>query len=242
MLVYKSHRAAYTGIDKIINKPFGVTEGRNTMVDKVIENNRVSITGEIISEFRFSHQVFGEGFRTLQNRRVLILVPGVAWLKEIVSGLDLLKPFSGIVLPGVNEFKFITVLKDYSTGISHEILFRGNSEEGYSNGRGMGPVTFHRNSPEPFGQGLTKGIICGKGGFPARKNYQRGVCSDTYAVYLLENFLDLKELAFFMLCIAEVTMEVTTGKSDKNRRGSGVVSLPLDGVEDFVYFISQAHS
>ena len=62
MLVYKSHRAAYTGIDKIINKPFGVTEGRNTMVDKVIENNRVSITGEIISEFRFSHQVFGEGF------------------------------------------------------------------------------------------------------------------------------------------------------------------------------------
>lgn len=62
MLVYKSHRATYTGIDKIINKPFGVTEGRNTMVDKVIENNRVSITGEIISEFRFSHQVFGEGF------------------------------------------------------------------------------------------------------------------------------------------------------------------------------------
>ena len=32
------------------------------MVDKVIENNRVSITGEIISEFRFSHQVFGEVF------------------------------------------------------------------------------------------------------------------------------------------------------------------------------------
>ena len=32
------------------------------MVDKVIENNRVSIIGEIISEFRFSHEVFGEGF------------------------------------------------------------------------------------------------------------------------------------------------------------------------------------
>lgn len=32
------------------------------MVDKVIENNRVSIVGEIVSEFRFSHEVFGEGF------------------------------------------------------------------------------------------------------------------------------------------------------------------------------------
>ena len=32
------------------------------MVDKTIENNRVSMVGEIISEFRFSHAVFGEGF------------------------------------------------------------------------------------------------------------------------------------------------------------------------------------
>lgn len=32
------------------------------MVDKVIENNKVGIVGEIISEFRYSHEVFGEGF------------------------------------------------------------------------------------------------------------------------------------------------------------------------------------
>ena len=32
------------------------------MIDKVIENNRVSIVGEIVSEFKFSHEVFGEGF------------------------------------------------------------------------------------------------------------------------------------------------------------------------------------
>ncbi len=32
------------------------------MVDKVIENNQVTIMGEIVSEFQFSHQVFGEGF------------------------------------------------------------------------------------------------------------------------------------------------------------------------------------
>lgn len=35
------------------------------MVDKVIENNRVSIIGEIASEFRYSHEVFGEGFYTV---------------------------------------------------------------------------------------------------------------------------------------------------------------------------------
>lgn len=32
------------------------------MVDKVIENNRVSIVGEVVSGFRYSHQVYGEGF------------------------------------------------------------------------------------------------------------------------------------------------------------------------------------
>ena len=32
------------------------------MVDKVIENNRVSIVGEVVSDFRYSHQVYGEGF------------------------------------------------------------------------------------------------------------------------------------------------------------------------------------
>ena len=35
------------------------------MIDKVIENNRVSIIGEIVSEFKFSHEVFGEGFYTV---------------------------------------------------------------------------------------------------------------------------------------------------------------------------------
>lgn len=32
------------------------------MADKVIENNQVSIMGEVASEFVFSHEVFGEGF------------------------------------------------------------------------------------------------------------------------------------------------------------------------------------
>ncbi len=40
----------------------GCKKGDIQMVDKVIENNRVGIIGEIVSEFRFSHEVFGEGF------------------------------------------------------------------------------------------------------------------------------------------------------------------------------------
>lgn len=32
------------------------------MSDKVIENNQVTIMGEVASEFTFSHEVFGEGF------------------------------------------------------------------------------------------------------------------------------------------------------------------------------------
>ena len=32
------------------------------MSEKMIENNKVSVIGEIISGFTFSHEVFGEGF------------------------------------------------------------------------------------------------------------------------------------------------------------------------------------
>lgn len=32
------------------------------MTDKLFENNQVSMMGEIVSEFRYSHEVFGEGF------------------------------------------------------------------------------------------------------------------------------------------------------------------------------------
>jgi len=38
------------------------------MTDKVIENNGVTVMGEIISEFTFSHEVFGEGFYMVDVR------------------------------------------------------------------------------------------------------------------------------------------------------------------------------
>ena len=38
------------------------------MADKIIENNQVSMTGEIASPFTFSHEVFGEGFYMVDIR------------------------------------------------------------------------------------------------------------------------------------------------------------------------------
>lgn len=38
------------------------------MADKIIENNQVQIMGEIVSQFTFSHQVFGEGFYLVDVR------------------------------------------------------------------------------------------------------------------------------------------------------------------------------
>lgn len=32
------------------------------MADKILENNQASIVGEIVSEFQYSHEVYGEGF------------------------------------------------------------------------------------------------------------------------------------------------------------------------------------
>ena len=43
-------------------KEYDREKGERFMADKIFENNQVSIMGEIVSDFRFSHEVFGEGF------------------------------------------------------------------------------------------------------------------------------------------------------------------------------------
>ena len=32
------------------------------MLEKIMENNQVSLIGKIVSDFTFSHRMFGEGF------------------------------------------------------------------------------------------------------------------------------------------------------------------------------------
>lgn len=41
---------------------------RTIMTDKILDNNQVSIAGEVISDFEYSHGVFGEGFYVVKVR------------------------------------------------------------------------------------------------------------------------------------------------------------------------------
>lgn len=49
------------------------------MTDKVIENNQVVIMGEIISEFSFSHEIYGEGFYLVD-----VLVPRLSDATDVI--------------------------------------------------------------------------------------------------------------------------------------------------------------
>ena len=37
------------------------------MADKMFENNQVTIVGKIVSDFQYSHEVYGEGFYMVKN-------------------------------------------------------------------------------------------------------------------------------------------------------------------------------
>ena len=43
-------------------------KGETIVTDKVIENNQVTVMGEIVSDFSFSHEIFGEGFYMMEVR------------------------------------------------------------------------------------------------------------------------------------------------------------------------------
>lgn len=76
------------------------------MIDKVIENNRVSITGEIISEFRYSHQVFGEGFYTVD-----VSVNRLSDMTDIIPLMvserlvDVTKNYTGMLVEASGQFR-----------------------------------------------------------------------------------------------------------------------------------------
>ena len=40
-------------------------------MEKVIKNNKVTIMGEVVSGFTFSHEIFGEGFYMMDVRSCL---------------------------------------------------------------------------------------------------------------------------------------------------------------------------
>jgi len=49
-------------VHKIPEEILKYKKGELGMTDKVIENNQVTVMGEIMSDFSYSHEIFGEGF------------------------------------------------------------------------------------------------------------------------------------------------------------------------------------
>lgn len=76
------------------------------MIDKVIENNRVCIVGEVISGFQFSHEVFGEGFYVVDvsvNR--LSAMADVVPLMISERLIDVTKDFTGLTIEAIGQFR-----------------------------------------------------------------------------------------------------------------------------------------
>lgn len=76
------------------------------MLDKVIENNQVNIIGEVVSEFKFSHEVFGEGFY-LVDVSVNRLSEMVDIIPLMISErlLDVTKDYRGMKIEVSGQFR-----------------------------------------------------------------------------------------------------------------------------------------
>ena len=76
------------------------------MLDKVIENNRVCIIGEVVSEFTFSHEVFGEGFY-IANVSVNRLSDMVDIIPLMISErlIDVTKDYRGMKIEVSGQFR-----------------------------------------------------------------------------------------------------------------------------------------
>ncbi len=76
------------------------------MVDKVIENNKVCIVGEIVSDFQYSHEVYGEGFYIINvsvNR--LSNMADVIPLMISERLIDVTKDYKGQMLEVIGQFR-----------------------------------------------------------------------------------------------------------------------------------------
>ncbi|MCC8136997.1 MAG: single-stranded DNA-binding protein [Clostridiales bacterium] len=76
------------------------------MTDKIIENNQVSIMGKIISEFSFSHEVFGEGFYMV-DISVQRLSDSIDIIPVMVSErlIDVTKDYQGASIQVFGQFR-----------------------------------------------------------------------------------------------------------------------------------------
>ena len=76
------------------------------MSEKMMENNRVSVIGEIVSGFTFSHEVFGEGFYVV-NVAVNRLSEQVDVIPLMISErlLDVDRNYEGCTVEAIGQFR-----------------------------------------------------------------------------------------------------------------------------------------
>ena len=76
------------------------------MADKLFENNQVTMIGEIVSEFEFSHEVYGEGFY-LVDISVSRLSDSVVYLPLMVSErlVDVTQSYIGETISVSGQFR-----------------------------------------------------------------------------------------------------------------------------------------
>lgn len=76
------------------------------MVEKVIENNKVTIIGEVIGEFEYSHEVYGEGFYTV-DISVNRLSNSVDIIPLMVSErlVDVTEDLRGLIVEAEGQFR-----------------------------------------------------------------------------------------------------------------------------------------
>ena len=76
------------------------------MSDKIIENNQVTVIGEVVSEFTYSHEVFGEGFY-IANVSVNRLSDMVDVIPLMISErlIDVTKDYRGMKIEVAGQFR-----------------------------------------------------------------------------------------------------------------------------------------
>ncbi len=76
------------------------------MSEKMMENNRVSVIGEVVSQFTFSHEVFGEGFYML-DLAVHRLSDQVDIIPLMLSDrlIDVTADYTGMTMEAVGQFR-----------------------------------------------------------------------------------------------------------------------------------------
>lgn len=76
------------------------------MTDKIIENNQVTIMGEIVSTFSFSHEIFGEGFYMVD-----VLVPRLSDSSDLIPLMiserlvDVKMDYTGKKIAAMGQFR-----------------------------------------------------------------------------------------------------------------------------------------